>query len=145
MISAKLAGAAAWCFHTNIQGDRPDALFQALIESEPEPERAFVNALLPRINLRTSNGINFVAAEGGGGGDVNADRLGAGPFETFTVEVLSGDRSSTAIAWRSARSTTRTTCRRSAAAGCAACDRRPDRPVRNVRRREVGRRGGAGR
>jgi hypothetical protein len=90
MISAKLAGAAAWCFHTNIQGDRPDALFQALIESEPEPERAFVNALLPRINLRTSNGINFVAAEGGGGGDVNADRLGAGPFETFTVEVLSG-------------------------------------------------------
>jgi hypothetical protein len=90
MINAKLAGAAAWCFHTNIQGDRPDSLFQALIESEPEPERAFVNSLLPRVNLRTSNGVNFVAAEGGGGGDVNADRLGAGPYETFTVEVLSG-------------------------------------------------------
>jgi hypothetical protein len=90
MINAKAAGAAAWCFHTNIQGDRPDALFQALIESEPEPERAFVNSLLPRVNLRTSNGVNFVAAESGGGGDVNADRLGAGPFETFTVEVLSG-------------------------------------------------------
>ena len=90
MINAKAVGAAAWCFHTNIQGDRPDALYQALIESEPEPERAFVNSLLPRVNLRTSNGVNFVAAEGGGGGDVNADRLGAGPFETFTVEVLSG-------------------------------------------------------
>jgi hypothetical protein len=90
MINAKATGAAAWCFHTNIQGDRPDALFQALIESEPEPERAFVNSLLARVNLRTSNGVNFVAAEGGGGGDVNADRLGAGPFETFTVEVQSG-------------------------------------------------------
>jgi len=90
MISAKRAGAAAWCFHTNIQGDNPDSLFQALIESEPEPERAFVNSLLPRLNLRTSNGVNFVAAESGGGGDVNADRLGAGPFETFTFEVFAG-------------------------------------------------------
>jgi len=90
MINAKLAGAAAWCFHTNIQGDRPDALFQNLIESEPEPERAFVNSLLPRVNLRTSNGINYLVAEGGGGGDVNADRLGAGPYETFTVDVLGG-------------------------------------------------------
>src|SRR6266850_830166 len=90
MINAKAAGAAAWCFHTNIQGDRPDALFQTLIESEPEPERAFVNSLLARVNLRTSNGINFVAAESGGGGDVNADRLGAGPFETFIVDVLAG-------------------------------------------------------
>ena len=90
MINAKLAGAAAWCFHTNIQGDRPDALFQNLIESEPEPERAFVNSLIPRINLRASNGINYVAAESGGGEDVNANRLGAGPYETFTVTVLSG-------------------------------------------------------
>jgi hypothetical protein len=90
MINAKLAGAAAWCFHTNIQGDRPDALFQTLIESEPEPERAFVNGLVPRVNLRTSNAINYVVAEGGGGGDVNADRLGAGPYETFTVAVLAG-------------------------------------------------------
>jgi len=90
MINAKLAGAAAWCFHTNIQGDRPDALFQSLIESEPEPERAFVNSLVPRVNLRTSNGINYVAAESGGGDDVNADRIGAGPYETFTVTVLAG-------------------------------------------------------
>jgi hypothetical protein len=90
MINAKLTGAAAWCFHTNIQGDRPDALFQNLIENEPEPERAFVNALLPRINLQTSNGINFVVAESGGGEDVNANRLGAGPYETFTVTVLAG-------------------------------------------------------
>jgi hypothetical protein len=90
MINMKIAGAAAWCFHTNIQGDNPDQLFQNLIESQPEPERAFVNALTPRINLRTSNGVNFVAAESGGGGDVNADRLGAGPYETFTVEVLGG-------------------------------------------------------
>jgi len=90
MINAKLAGAAAWCFHTNIQGDRPDALFQSLIESEPEPERNFVNSLIPRVNLRTSNGINYVVAEGGGGDDVNADRLGAGPYETFTVNVLTG-------------------------------------------------------
>jgi hypothetical protein len=90
MINTKIAGAAAWCFHTNIQGDNPDQLFQNLIESEPEPERAFVNALLPRINLRTSNGVNFVAAESGGGGDVTADRLGVGPYETFTIEVLGG-------------------------------------------------------
>jgi len=90
MINAKLAGAAAWCFHTNIQGDRPGELFQNLIESEPEPERAFVNSLIPRINLRTSNGINYVVAEGGGGDDMNASRLGAGPYETFIVAVLSG-------------------------------------------------------
>jgi hypothetical protein len=90
MINAKIAGAAAWCFHTNIQGDNPGQLFQNLIESEPEPERAFVNSLLPRVNLQTSNGANFVAAEGGGGGDVIADRIAVGAYETFTVNVLAG-------------------------------------------------------
>jgi hypothetical protein len=90
MTFAKLSGAAAWCFHTPDTGEIGDAFFQDIIESEPEPDRAFVDALIPRVQLRASNGANFVSAESGGGADVRADRLSAAPWETFNVIVLSG-------------------------------------------------------
>jgi hypothetical protein len=38
----------------------------------------------PKIALRTANG-NYVVAENGGGAEVKADRIAAGPWETFTV------------------------------------------------------------
>src|SRR5262249_51529489 len=90
MLNMKLYGAAAWCFHSDMGEDIGDNVMQNLIEAFPEPEGNFVNALIPRINLRSSNGTNFVVAEGGGGADVNANRVGAGAWETFRVIVLSG-------------------------------------------------------
>jgi hypothetical protein len=44
--------------------------------------------ILP-VNLRTANG-NYVVAESGGGGQVNASRTSAGPWETFDVVDLNG-------------------------------------------------------
>src|SRR5439155_27096185 len=79
--SAKLAGAPAWTFHTEVGGDfRTGALFlEDRLREFPEPEWAFVNSLKARIVLRTNNGVNFVVAEGGGGGGVLADRSDGGP------------------------------------------------------------------
>ena len=91
MAYAKLYGAAAWCFHTVLGvEDLHGVLFQNLIEGEVEPELNFVNALVPRVQLRTSNGVNFVTAESGGGADVRADRNNPGLWESFKMVVLSG-------------------------------------------------------
>jgi len=93
MANAKLSGAAAWCFHTEVAVDFNDGgppFLEDRLRAHPEPEWAFVNALETRVTLRTSNGSNYVTAEGGGGGTVRADRTAAGPWETFTVTVLSG-------------------------------------------------------
>ena len=89
---AKLAGAAAWCFHTHVGTDFRDGppFLEDRLRSYPEPEWAFVTALIPRVNFRTNNGVNYVVAEGGGGGDVHANRTGAGRWETFGVSVLLG-------------------------------------------------------
>jgi hypothetical protein len=100
--NAKAAGAAAWCFHTEAGVDfrnGPAALEDRLRE-RPEPEWAFVGAMTPRIALRTSNGLNYVVAESGGGAGVRADRTGAGPgsWELLGVTsidggpLISGDR-----------------------------------------------------
>jgi hypothetical protein len=91
--SAKLAGAAAWTFHTVVGDDLRGA--QTFIEDKlrefPEPEWAFMTSLLPaRVNFRADNEVNFVRAEGGGGGDVRATAVTAGPFETFAVTPLDG-------------------------------------------------------
>jgi len=91
--SAKLAGAAAWTFHTVVGDDLRGA--QTFIEDKlrefPEPEWAFMTSLLPsRVSFRAANEVNFVRAEGGGGGDVRATALTAGQFETFTVSPLDG-------------------------------------------------------
>lgn len=90
MLYAKTSGAAAWTFHSDLSEDIRGWTFQALIESQPEPELAFVDALIPRVSFRTANGSNFVVAEGGGGGDVRGDRVNMGAWETFRVIVLSG-------------------------------------------------------
>lgn len=89
---AKLTGAAAWCFHTEVGVDFRDGppLFEDRLRAHPEPEWAFVNWLIPQVSLQTSNGVNFVVAEGGGGGDAHADRTSAGAWETFRVSVLTG-------------------------------------------------------
>ena len=41
------------------------------------------------VNISAWNGM-FVVAEGNGGGDINANRSGAGPWETFTLSDLNG-------------------------------------------------------
>jgi hypothetical protein len=61
-----------------------------VVSREVDWDRAFVDALVPRVHLRASNGSSFVTAAGGGGGDVRADKLAAAPWETFHVVVLSG-------------------------------------------------------
>jgi len=91
--SAKLAGAAAWTFHTVVGDDLRGA--QTFLEDKlrefPEPEWAFVTSLLPaRVSFKAANEVNFVRAEGGGGGDVRATALTAGQFETFDVSPLDG-------------------------------------------------------
>jgi hypothetical protein len=92
--NAKLAGAAAWCFHTDAGsyfGTGPPFLEDRL-RSYPEPEWAFVTSLNPRVVLRANNGVSYVVAEGGGGGGVRADRTAAGPgnWEILSVSALSG-------------------------------------------------------
>jgi hypothetical protein len=89
--NAKLTGAAAWCFHTEVGVDfrsGPEYMEDRL-RDHPEPEWAFVTTLMPRVNFSASNG-NFVVAEGGGGAAVRADRSSAGVWETFKAAVLSG-------------------------------------------------------
>src|SRR2546425_2762226 len=92
--NAKLAGAAAWCFHTEVGVDFRDGppYFEDRLRSHPEPEWTFVTALSPRVVLRANNGVNYVVAEGGGGGGVRADRTAAGPggWEILGVSNLSG-------------------------------------------------------
>jgi hypothetical protein len=92
--NAKLLGAAAWCFHTELGVDfRTGAPFlEDRLRAFPEPEWAFVNSLKPRVILRTSNGVNYVVPEGGGGGGVRADRTAAGPgaWEILGVSALAG-------------------------------------------------------
>jgi hypothetical protein len=91
---AKLSGAAAWCFHTEVGVDFRDgpAFLEDRLRAYPEPEWAFVNSLNMRVVLRTSNGVNYVVAEGGGGAGVRADRTAAGPgaWEVFGVVNLAG-------------------------------------------------------
>jgi hypothetical protein len=91
---AKLAGAAAWCFHTDVGVDyrTGPALLEDRLRAHAEPEWAFVNSLKARVILRANNGVNYVVAEGGGGAGVRADRTIAGPgsWEAFGVSALSG-------------------------------------------------------
>jgi len=99
--NAKRAGAAAWCFHTQVAvnfGDGGPPTVEERLRQWTEPEWNFVTSLKPRINLRASNATNYVTAEGGGGGVVRADRPSAGPWEVMTIvnltggPLLSGDR-----------------------------------------------------
>jgi hypothetical protein len=91
---AKLAGAAAWCFHTDVAVDyrTGPALLEDRLRAHPEPEWAFVNSLKARVMFRANNGVNYVVAEGGGGAGVRADRTAAGPgsWQEFGVTALSG-------------------------------------------------------
>ena len=92
--NAKLAGAAAWCFHTEVGVDFREGppYLEDRLRSYPEPEWAFVTSLNPRVVLRANNGVSYVVAEGGGGGGVRADRTAAGPgdWEVLGVSALSG-------------------------------------------------------
>jgi len=91
--SAKLAGAAAWCFHTSVASDMRNGapLFEDRLREHLDVEWPFVEALLPtRVNLQTINGVNYLSADGGGGGDVRANSVTAGAWETFTLTVLAG-------------------------------------------------------
>jgi len=88
--NAKRAGAAAWCFHTDLGFNLRGATFRARLQSRLEPEWAFVTSLLPRIHLRTSDATHYVVAEGGGGGAVFADRRIPGLWETFALAAVDG-------------------------------------------------------
>jgi hypothetical protein len=90
--NAKLAGAAAWCFHTEVGVDFRDGpeFFEDRLREHPEPEWAFVTTLMPSVSLLASKPGSYLVAEGGGGGAVLANRTSAGPWETFKVAVLSG-------------------------------------------------------
>ena len=92
--NAKLAGAAAWCFHTKVGVDfrTGPPFLEDRLRARPEPEWAFVNSLKPRVILRAPNGVNYVAPEGGGGAGVRADRTAASPgaWEVLGASALSG-------------------------------------------------------
>jgi hypothetical protein len=92
--NAKLAGAAAWCFHTDVAVDYRTGprLLEDRLRQYAEPEWAFVNSLTPRVLLRANNAVNFVVAEGGGGAAVRADRTAFGPggWLVLGLSVLSG-------------------------------------------------------
>ncbi len=92
--NVKLSGAAAWCFHTEVGVDFRDGppFFEDRLREHQEPEWAFVSSLNARAALRTNNAVNFVVAEGGGGGGVRADRTAASPgsWELLGVSVLQG-------------------------------------------------------
>lgn len=93
VLNAKLAGAAAWCFHTQVGVDFRDGgppTIEERLREFIEPEWTFVQALKPRVALRASNGTNYLVAESGGGGSVMANRTSAGAWETFTVTNLGG-------------------------------------------------------
>ncbi len=92
--NAKLTGAAAWCFHTEVGVDfrTGPPFLEDRLRAYPEPEWAFVSSLIPRVLLQANNGVNYVVAEGGGGGGVRADRTAAGPgsWEIFSASVRTG-------------------------------------------------------
>lgn len=90
--NAKRAGAAAWCFHTDLAFDLRGSgtRFQTRLQSSDQPEWSFVSSLIPFITLRASSGSHYVVAEGGGGGAVFADRQTAGDWATFRVSALNG-------------------------------------------------------
>jgi hypothetical protein len=89
--NAKMAGAAAWCFHTDAGVDFRHSLpfVEDVLRSYPEPDWNFVTSLIPRVALKTSDGTHYVVAEGGGGGGVVADRTAAGPGSWEIVSVVS--------------------------------------------------------
>jgi hypothetical protein len=95
--NAKRVGAAAWCFHTDLGFNLRDARFSDLLQSRQEPEWAFVTSLIARVQIKTADG-HFLAAEGGGGSAVHADRRQPGEWQTFVIAardggpVLDGDR-----------------------------------------------------
>jgi hypothetical protein len=88
--NAKRAGAAAWCFHTDLGFNLRGTTFRARLQSRLEPEWTFVTTLLPRVQLRASDGAHFVVAEGGGGGTVSADRLMPDTWATFALLTADG-------------------------------------------------------
>src|SRR5262245_38954467 len=88
--NAKRAGAAAWCFHTDLGFNLRSTTFRARLQSRLEPEWTFVTSLLPRVQLRASDGAHFVVAEGGGGGTVLADRLMPDAWGTFALVAADG-------------------------------------------------------
>jgi hypothetical protein len=92
--NAKLAGAAAWCFHTEVGVDfrTGPPYMEDRLRAYPQVEWPFVNSVKPRVILRTSNGINYVVPQGGGGGGVRADRTIASPgsWEILGVSSVTG-------------------------------------------------------
>jgi len=88
--NAKRAGAAAWCFHTDLGFNLRGTTFRARLESRLEPDWMFVTTLLPRIHLRTADAAHYLVAEDGGGGAVWADRRNPGLWETFTLVAADG-------------------------------------------------------
>ncbi|HEV3142211.1 MAG TPA: hypothetical protein VGY57_16910 [Vicinamibacterales bacterium] len=106
--NAKMAGAAAWCFHTEEGvdfGNGGPPFFEDRLRSHPNVEWPFVNSLKARVVLRTADG-HYLVAESGGGSGMRADRSASGPgsWEVFAVTALaggpliSGDRISAATA-----------------------------------------------
>src|SRR5205085_697503 len=76
--NAKLSGAAAWCFHTEVAvdfGDGGPPFLEDRLRAYPEPEWNFVTAMKPRVVLRTNNSANYVVAEGGGGAIHHGDAV----------------------------------------------------------------------
>lgn len=92
--NAKLAGAAAWCFHTEVGVDFRDGppFLEDRLRAYPEPEWTFVSALNARVILRAHDGVHSLVPSGGGGGDVRADRTRAGPgtWDVLSVVPLGG-------------------------------------------------------
>jgi hypothetical protein len=91
---AKLAGAAAWCFHTDVGVNYREGppFIEDRLRAYPEPEWAFVNSLSPKVLFRAANGANYLVAEGGGGAGIRADRTAASPgsWDVFGVTTLGG-------------------------------------------------------
>ena len=93
--NAKRAGAAAWCFHTDVGSELAGAssFIEDRLRAYPEPEWEFANSLISggmRVNLQTNNGVNYLSAEGGGGGDARATANVAGAWESFTLAIAGG-------------------------------------------------------
>src|ERR1700730_11594845 len=59
--NAKLSGAAAWCFHTEVAVDfrHGPPFLEDRLRAYPEPEWLFVSSLNARIVLQASNGANY--------------------------------------------------------------------------------------
>ncbi|MBM3773457.1 MAG: hypothetical protein FJW27_19640 [Acidimicrobiia bacterium] len=89
--NAKQAGAAAWCFHSDVAFDfRSGSEFlEDRLRAFPDVEWAFVTSLVPRIVLLTSNGVNVLSASGGGGGSVGAGSTVNSPGTWSELRVIS--------------------------------------------------------